>query len=168
MTMRLVLLLLIGLWSAAGTAQSVRSAKPGVPPPAASIAELAWLVGHWEGEGLGGQSFETISPPVGGQISGHFQQIEGGKIRFYEFYQIVPVGNSLLFRLKHFNADLTGWEEKDKSMEFPLVAIEKEAVYFESLTLRLAGKDQLETAVAIKQRDGTIATEIFRLRRVKL
>jgi hypothetical protein len=168
MIMRLVLILLACLWSSVAEAQSVRTVRPGVPPPAASIDEVAWLVGHWEGKGLGGQSFETISPPVAGQISGHFQQVVGGKIRFYEIYQIVPVGNSLVFRLKHFNADLTGWEEKDQTVEFPLVAIEKEAVYFDGLTMRLAGEGQLESAVSIKQRDGTVQTETFRFRRVKL
>lgn len=38
---------------------------------------------------------------------------------FSEYMQIAPDGDSLIVRLKHFNADLTGWEEKDKTVNFP-------------------------------------------------
>jgi hypothetical protein len=165
--MRLILLLFLGLWTVAATAQEVRTAVPGTPPPKASISELAWMVGHWEGEGLGGQSFETISPPVAGQMSGHFQQVKDGKVQFYEIYHFVPVGDSLMLRLKHFNAELTGREEKDQSLEFPLVAIEGEAVYFDGLTMRRAGEDGMESVVRIGRDDGTVQDAKFRFRRVR-
>lgn len=165
--MRSVVLLIILAWSSVAAAQNTRSLPPGAPSPAASIDDLAWLIGHWQGEGLGGQSFETISPPVAGQMAGHFQQVKDGKISFYEIYHFVPRGHSLLLRLKHFNADLTGWEEKGQSVEFPLVAIEKDAVYFDGLTMRRTGADGFESFVLIKHKDGRTEEAGFRYKRIK-
>lgn len=165
--MRLVYALPLFIWSALASTQEIRTATPGTPPPTASIADLGWMIGHWEGEGLGGQTFETISPPVAGQMSGHFQQVNDGKLRFYELYAFVPVGNSLMLRLKHFNADFGGWEEKDKTVDFPLVAIEKAAVYFDGVTMRRIGADQMETKVLVSDK-GKESVATFRFRRVKL
>lgn len=161
------LLLAACLWPAVAAAQDVRTTSPGATPPKATVADIGWMAGHWEGEGLGGQSIESISPPVAGQMAGHFQQVKDGKLQFYELYQFAPAGDSLILRIKHFNADLSGWEEKDRSAEFPLVALEKNAVYFDGLTMRLTGEDQLETIVRTESRDGTISDERFRFRRVR-
>jgi hypothetical protein len=166
--MRFMILAFALLWSAALPAQNTRSLAAGAKPPAASLDDLAWMVGHWEGEGLGGRSYETISPPIAGQMAGHFQQVMDGKIFFYEIYTFAPKEGSLVLRLKHFNADLTGWEEKGVTVEFPLVAMEKDAAYFDGLTMRRTGPDAMESFVRIKQKDGTTKEAAFRFRRVKL
>lgn len=166
--MRHVLLIFALLLASPALAQNVRTAAPGAAPPKAAIEDIAWIAGHWEGEGLGGQSIETISPPVGGQMSGHFQQLDKGKLQFYELYQFVPVGGSLLMRIKHFGPDLKGWEEKDVSEEFPLVAIEKDAVYFDGLTMRRVGADGMETTVRIGEKDGSTRDAVFRFKRKAL
>ena len=49
---------------------------------------------------------------------------------------------TLVLRLKHFNADLTGWEEKDGMLIFRLVAAEPCAAYFHALTLRCQNADK--------------------------
>ncbi len=165
--MRSLILLLALLWSAAAGAQSVRTRAPGAVPPAASIGDIGWMVGHWEGEGLGGQSFETISPPVAGQMAGHFQQVKNGKLSFYEIYQFVPHGNSLMLRIKHFDAGLKGWEEKGDAVEFPLVAIEDGAAYFDGLTMRRAGEDGMESIVVIDHKDGKKEEAAFRFKRAR-
>jgi hypothetical protein len=164
--MRFFVLLLVLIWSSAVAAQNTRSFAAGAKSPVASIDDLSWLVGHWQGEGIGGQSFETISPPVAGQMAGHFQQVKDGKLSFYEIYQFVPRGNSLVLRLKHFNADLSGWEEKGEAVEFPLVAIEDGAAYFDGLTMRRAGADDMESFVVIDHKDGRKEEAAFRFKRV--
>jgi hypothetical protein len=165
--MRTFVLLLALLWASVADAQSVRTRAAGAAPPPASIADIAWMVGHWEGEGLGGQSFETISPPVAGQMAGHFQQVKNGKLSFYEIYQFVPRGNSLVLRIKHFDAGLKGWEEKGDAVEFPLVAIEDGAAYFDGLTMRRVGADGMESFVVIDHKDGKKQEAAFRFKRVK-
>ena len=54
------------------------------PPPAATIDGAAWLAGRWVGTGFGGQMEETWSPPVGGQMIGHFRYWREGEPQFYE------------------------------------------------------------------------------------
>ena len=166
--MRFMILAFALLWSAAAPAQNTRSLAPGADSPPASLGDIGWMVGHWEGEGLGGQSFETISPPVAGQMAGHFQQVMDGKLSFYEIYHFVPKDGSLVLRIKHFNPDLTGWEEKGVTVDFPFVAIDEDGAYFDGLTMRRTGPDAMESTVRIKQKDGSSQEATFRFKRVKL
>jgi hypothetical protein len=52
---------------------------------------------------------------------------------------IVAEGGSISYRLKHFNADLTGWEEKNEVQSFGLVAREGDTWFFDGLTIRRDG-----------------------------
>lgn len=153
---------------AAAAAQETRVAVPGAPAPAARIADLAWLAGAWEGEGISGPAREVYSAPLGGQIIGHFIQTRGDGIAFSEILSIAEVDGTLEYRLKHFNADLTGWEEKDEVFRFPLVAVEGDAFYFDGLTLRRDGPDGLVSAVRMESADGTSRDLVFRYRRASL
>ena len=130
----------------------LRSPTAGAEPVRASIEALDWLVGHWKGEGLGGQSEEIIAPALDGQMVGMFRQIKpDGSLMFYEFYQFAEHEGSLILRIKHFNPDFTGWEDKEVSVEFPLVAIEQSAAYFDGLTFARDG-DVLHAAVVVEGR----------------
>ena len=151
--------------SSQSLASNIRSLPAGAPSPAAAIEDIAWLAGHWEGEGLRGRSFETISPPVAGQMVGHFQQVSDGRVQFYEFYQFAQQGESLILRIKHFNADMTGWEDRTESEEFPLVAIETGAAYFDGVTFRKTGANTLESFVRVS-RGGREEEIRFTFRRV--
>jgi hypothetical protein len=131
----------------------VRALADGAASPIASIVSLSWLEGRWLGEGLGGKSEEVIAPALGGQMMGMFRQSSGeGELQFYEFYAFAEHEGSLVLRLKHFNPDLTGWEEKDDRVLFPLVAIEGDAAYFDGITYRRTGDDTMTVAVNIGDR----------------
>ncbi|PQA89045.1 DUF6265 family protein [Hyphococcus luteus] len=130
----------------------IKSLSEDAASPHASIDELSWLIGHWKGEGLGGKSEEFISPPVDGQMMGMFRQATAdGALMFYEFYLFAEHEGSLVLQIKHFNPDFTGWEEKDDYEEFPLVALEENAVYFDGLTFALEGEDVLRSAVSLDE-----------------
>ena len=77
------------------------------------------------------------------------------------------IGGSLEYRLKHFNADLTGWEEKAEVRSFPLVAREGDAWYFDGLTVRRDGADGLIGAVNARFKDGTQKEFVLRYKRVR-
>jgi Domain of unknown function (DUF6265) len=144
-----------------------RTAEAGAPRPRAELAELDWLQGTWEGEGIeGAMAMEHWSAPVGGAMPGIFVQTDGkGGTMFSEYMQIVPDGESLMVRLKHFNADLTGWEEKDKSVNFPLIGREKGALYFRGLSYLRRGDNRLIVAVRMREADGSHHELVFRFRR---
>lgn len=162
----LALALALVLPAAPAPAQETRAAIPGASPPPARVTDLAWAVGTWEGQGITGPAREIYLPPMGGQMAGHFTQTRGDGIWFYEIVTIVERGNSLSYRLRHFNADLTGWEERNEVRDFPLVAREGDAFYFDGLTIRPDGPDGMIGAVRIDNRDGTSREAVFRYRRV--
>ncbi|MDP8913721.1 MAG: DUF6265 family protein, partial [Pseudomonadota bacterium] len=140
-------------------------AQPGSPPPRAQIADLSWLAGAWEGEGITGPAREVYSPPMGGQIIGHFIQTRGNGIWFSEILSIAEANGSLEYRLKHFNADLTGWEERAEVRRFPLVAVEGDAWFLDGLTILRNGSDGMVGAVRIDNGNGTSREVVFRYRR---
>ncbi|TRD11441.1 hypothetical protein FGU71_05930 [Erythrobacter insulae] len=120
-----------------------RIGDEGFESPAATLDQLDWLVGQWAGDGIqGAPAMESWLPETGGTMVGTFvQETSGGAIMFTEHMYLMEEGGSLVLRLKHFNADLTGWEEKDDMLTFRLVAIEPCAAYFNALTLRCADPD---------------------------
>lgn len=84
------------------------------------------------------------------------QQGEDGEIQFTEHLYLMEEEGTLVLRLKHFNPDLTGWEEKDDMLSFRLVAIEPCAAYFHALTLRCADADKPGEGLvaAVRMRSG--------------
>ncbi len=141
-----------------------------VPPPA-SLEQMDWLVGQWTGTGIGGApAHESWLPPVGTTMVGTFVQEDGESgIRFTEHLYLMEEEGTLVLRLKHFDADLTGWEEKDEMLTFRLVAIEECAAYFHALTLRCAegedGEAGLLAAVRMKSSGEEVQELVFRFTR---
>ena len=163
-----LLVVVATMFPAGLAAQETRSPAAGAKPPVATIAHVAWLAGTWRGEGLGAQATEVYSAPDGGQITGHFTQVKDRRVVFYELMQIVPVGRSLVYRLRHFAPDLTGWEDakQGKAVEFPLIAIEKDALFFDGMTFRRTGTDTMDVIVRIDGGKKGTHEARFRYRRV--
>ena len=135
--------------------------------PAATPADVAWLTGHWRGSALGGVSEEIWSAPEANSMMGMFRLMKDGATVFYEIMSIQPDGHSIVLVLKHFNADLTGWEERDEVLRFRLVKLTPTEAWFEGLTFRRLDADTLQVQLAIGMRDGTAREEEFRYARVK-
>ena len=139
--------------------------------PAATLADMAWLEGEWVGTGIGGHpAGETFSYAGQGQMVGHFWQLdEAGGVDFYEIITVTRDGNSLVMRLKHFTADLTGWEEKAGStaLEFPLRERSDTRWVFGPVTFTRPGPDRLEVSVRMRPKaEGSRHTLDFSYRRV--
>lgn len=155
------LVVLPGLGQEKLTERTLKLGPDGKSPPA-SIADMAWMAGHWTGEALGGQVEEIWSPPRGGVMMGMFRLSKGDKPSFYELMLLTDEGGSLKLRVKHFNPDMTGWEEKDKSVDFPLVAKSPDALHFQGLTFQRDGENLLTHYLAMRQKDGTMREEALR------
>ena len=121
--------------------------------PKADIQDLSWMVGRWEGKGFGGIVEESWNPAIGGTMVGSFRLVKDEAPVFYELLVIVPEGESLAYKVKHFNPDLTGWEEKEESVSFPLIRLEKDTAYFDGLTIIRNG-DQLKHYLVFEDKNG--------------
>lgn len=160
-------------WLTAGTCVPVAASPPPTRPPAtaeaaprASMADFAWLAGRWVGEGLGGIAEEVWLPEKGGAMLGTFRSIKGGQVAFYEILTLASnASGQLELRLKHFHADLKGWEERDQVQAWALTRVEGDAFAFGPIVFRREGAEILVVTVAMKLEDGSRKNEVFRFRR---
>lgn len=160
--MTVATLLFLTLSAAAQTA----SPPPSLPPsPQPSIEDMAWLAGHWTGTGLGGRCEETWTAPDAGVMVGTFRLIKDDKTVFYEFLTLTVIDGRIVMRLKHFNPDMTGWEEKEKFVEFAHKGTEGNVVDFGALRFVRESADRLTILLNLRSKDGSVREEKFEMRR---
>lgn len=133
--------------------------------PKANIEDVAWIAGHWIGKAFGGTVEEVWSAPAGGAMMGMFRLIQGEKTGFYEILTISEVESSLIFRLKHFNEDLTGWEEKNETVDFSLVALQENIAFFDGITFQRVDENNLHIYLASENKEGGFDELVFRYER---
>ena len=138
--------------------------SPGEKPAPAKIADMQWLAGHWVGEAFGGTAEELWAEPVGDTMAGMYRLHKSGKTMFYEILTLSEKDGSLVIRLKHFNPDLTGWEEKNEVRSFALVEKRDGALLFEGMSFHPQG-DQLTIHLAVEHKDKPIEEVTFKYRR---
>ncbi len=135
--------------------------------PKAALADVKLLEGHWQGDFLGAKAEELWLPPAGGAMAGLFRLYEGDKVMFYELMLLVEEEGSVSMKLKHFHADLKGWEEKDAMKTFKFVKATPEGVWFEGLTFLKQPDGTLKGYIALKGKDGSAQEEAFVYRPTK-
>lgn len=140
-------------------------AKAEPPSPPAHIGAASWLAGIWVGEGLGGQVEESWSAPRGGQMIGHFSLVRNGAPVFYELMLLDEQAGGLRLRVKHFNPDFTGWEEKDGWHSFEPRAAAPGELLFDGLSLRLEGGQLVATVTLRDRASGTVQDRVLRFQR---
>ena len=152
------------------TPNTIRLAA-GAPRPAATLDAVAWLAGGtWRGDGLGGATEESWSTPAAGAMMGMFRALKAGaggrqEVTFYEFLTFVEQDGTLALKLKHFNADLTGWEDKERFVTFRLARVTPDAIHFDGLTFRRDGANRMTIFLALRDATGAIREEVFRYSR---
>ncbi len=149
LTIRLTLLSIACLISPTLIAQHTMSFDKKEGSPAARIDDVAWIAGHWKGEAMGGFTEEIWSPPSAGSMMASFKFSDETSVKFYELELISEIEGTLILQLKHFHANLMGWEEKDETVDFKLVKIMKEAAYFDGMTFEKVGDDKMNVYVVI-------------------
>ncbi len=158
----LIFLMSAGIISAQHTLQL----PEGATSPKANLEDVAWIEGHWTGEAFGGTAEEIWSAPMGNSMMFVFRMVNDGKVSFYESGHIQQLDDSIILQLKHFDGDLKGWEERDETVDFKLVKLEPNKVYFEGLTMEKMGDDQMNVHVLIEER-GNAEEILFAYKRVK-
>lgn len=152
MKIHLSLFVVLLLLSSPGIAQQTKQLN-NTPPAKGSLDQLTWLEGHWKGEAFGGTAEEIWSPAQAGTMMFSFRLINNNKVSFYEFGFITQQDETLVLKLKHFGADLTGWEEKDKWVEFKLVDISNETAWFEGFTIEKVSDAEINMYVLIDEEE---------------
>ena len=102
--------------------------------PAATLADVDWLVGDWLGTAFEQKFEEVWNPPSAGSMVGLFKLIGDEGVEFYELMLLTVEDGTLSLKVKHFNAEFTAWEEKADFVEFRLVKLEPDAVHFTGLS----------------------------------
>jgi hypothetical protein len=150
-------LLTIGLlaFAAAASAQSPRTEHTYVlddpdARPAATLADVSWLVGSWTGEAFGGTFEEVWNPPSAGSMIGLFKLIGDGEVSFYELLLLVEEEGSLSLKVKHFNPDFTAWEEKAEHVTFRFIRAEEDAVHFSGISFYRIGDDEMHAFLVMR------------------
>lgn len=149
------LILFLFLATISCTAQNTVSFTEGAISPKATLADVSWIVGHWRGEAFGGITEEIWSPPLGDSMMFVFKLVVDDKVQFYEVGGIRQVDKTLLLQLKHFNGDFKGWEEKNETIDFKLVKLEEDRIYFDDFTFEKIGDNEINIYVVISDKDGS-------------
>lgn len=134
--------------------------------PHATLADVQWIQGHWTGEALGGQVEEIWSPPLGDSMMGSFKLVQDGKVKFYEIITISEIEQTLIMRLKHFDSELKGWEEKDETVDFKLVKLTPDKVFFDGLTFERISDNEINVYVRFES-EGANSEGKFNYHRIK-
>jgi hypothetical protein len=146
-------LLLLWASAAAGAAErytehTLRLAEGETSPPA-GIETMAWLAGTWAAPAFGGVGEETWLPAEGGAMAGVFRHRGDDGATFYEILVIREVEGSLLLQLRHFDPALVGWEEREETVDFPLVAADFPQVDFEGMRFVSTGPERMTVFLAV-------------------
>jgi len=125
----------------------------------ASLSKLGWLAGRWVDDSGGNLSEETWTAPAGDGILGMWRLVVKGEIKLSEILTIQSEGQTLVLRLRHFDAKLVGREEKDKPLELTLAGWNEHEARFEgpgsdgqglALTYRHPDADTLACTVELR------------------
>jgi hypothetical protein len=122
-------------------AASLAPAQP-VPKPTPAkrtLADLAFLSGHWVEVTGRNLSEEIWTLPAGDSMAGVWRYVEEGRLRIVELLAIRQEAGGPVLRLRHFDPDLGAREEKGAPVTLPLVAAGKQSARFEGPAVGGAG-----------------------------
>lgn len=100
---------------------------------------------------------------------GTFRVLKEGDAVFYEFWVIELEDDKVIFKMKHFDRGLLGWEEKADMVRLTLSASDEQDVLFSkpdgSLSLRYQRKGDELVSTLRRVKNGKAKVDIFRLHR---
>ena len=146
-------------------AQNTTTLPENTKSPNATLSDISWMQGNWSGEAFGGITEEIWGPPSGGSMMFSFKLVADGKVSFYELGHIRELNKTLVYELKHFNADLKGWEKKDDVQSFKLVKVEANRVYFEGFTFEKVSDNEINIYAQIGNEDGSAQEVTFNFKK---
>lgn len=137
--------------------------------PAASVADLAWLAGHWHGTLANGATFEThYTGPDGGMIASVSKEVKKGRVVAFELEIFFEKDGRLIYQ-PHPNG-------KKSEHAFPLLHYDgtarravfenKEHDYPQTFTFEQPSPDSLVITLSGPGRNGQKKDIVYALKRV--
>jgi len=122
------------------------------PEQRVELSDLGWLEGCWEGTGFGNRVSECWMSSPNGRLTGMFQMIDADSNQtMSEIFVLDEFEDGPAIRLKHFHADLTGWEGRDEFIVFPLRETGDGFARFDGLTYTHTEDDRLIVGLVVSQ-----------------
>ena len=128
------------------------------------------MAGHWIGGDAGDLSEEVWSAPEGDSMMGMWRFVAKGQTRIYEILTLTKEGEHVVLRIRHFNPKLVAREEKDRSVELPLVSKSASEAVFEGPEYNVKGSVRLtyrrptpDTLTGVLEKEGK--QQVFSFRR---
>ena len=140
------------------------NSKNGAP----TLNEFSSLIGHWRGEGLEGVCEETWLPESAQIMLGTFKLMQNDQVNFLEIMTLSIDSIGPAVRVKHFNADMTAWEDKADMVIFRHDSTSAGKFFFGGLTFMKPTEDSLNIGIRFKASDGSRSEETINCRRVEL
>ena len=137
----------------------------------AALQPLAFLSGRWTSDSAEGQEEEYWSQATGRSMVGTFRVLKDGDAVFYEFWVIEVEDGKAIFKMKHFDRGLLGWEEKADMVRLTLSVGGGQDVSFSksdgSLSLRYQRNGDELVSTLRRVKDGKAKEDVFHLHRSK-
>ena len=121
--------------------------------PAATLDDVAMLIGSWTGEAFGSSFEASWHPPSAGSMVGLFKLLGDAGVSFYEILLLVEEEGSLSLKVKHFTPAFEAWEEKGDYTRFRFVKAEEGAVHFQGISFYAVGEDELHAYIVMRNED---------------
>ena len=146
--MKTCILLFVALLTGTGAAAPDESSQR------IELSDLGWLEGCWEGTGFGNRVGECWMSAPAGRLTGMFQMLDAaGSQTMSEIFVLDHFEDGPAIRLKHFHADLTGWEGRDEFLVFPLRETGPDFARFDGLTYSRTEDGRLIVELMVSQGD---------------
>ncbi len=134
--------------------------------PTATLDDVSWLVGSWEGEAFGGTFEEVWNPPSLGSMVGFFKFMGDEAVAFYELLLLVEEEGSLSLKVKHFNPDFSAWEEREEYVDFRFVSADDDVIHFSGISFYRMSDNEIQAWIRMRSGD-QITEEKLVYRRVE-
>lgn len=118
--------------------------------PTATLDDVSWLVGSWQGEAFGGTFEEVWNAPSAGSMVGLFKLMQGDEVAFYEILLLIEEEGTLNLKVKHFSADFTAWEDKEDHVNFRFVKAEEDAVHFSGISFYRVSESEMHAWLVMR------------------
>ena len=94
---------------------------PQIPVKNAVLSQLHWMTGKWQDTSTNGYVEEHWSEMKSNSMMGMFRWIQKEEIFIYELMMFSVENSEIHLKIRHFDKNFIGWEEKDNPRDFAVV-----------------------------------------------